>query len=337
MIGAGVVGLATARALARSGVDVALVEQHQVLPARGSSSGDARIRVLAAYPDDEYLALGLRAAEHWRELEFESGAKLLHETGALSYGEGIEDLIAALERFGVEHRELDQTTLARRFPQVSLAGCGPVVHQPDGAVIAADRVLESLLASALGAGVDVRDRERVISLRPAGSGVVVETAQGDLGGELALIVAGPWAASLVPWPDLAMQLRPSLQTISFFEWEGPPPPALLEYGHPDPYSAWSPAHGLKAADHEPGPDVEPGITSEPDPKRVSASAEWVARRFPSIAAQPVRTETCFYTNTPDERFILERRGPIGVVSACNGQGFQFAPIVGELAAEMMAA
>ncbi len=40
-------------------------------------------------------------------------------------------------------------------------------------------------------------------------------------------------------------------------------------------------------------------------------------------------DTCFYTSTADERFILERRGRIVVGSACSGHGFKFAPVIGE--------
>ncbi len=40
-------------------------------------------------------------------------------------------------------------------------------------------------------------------------------------------------------------------------------------------------------------------------------------------------ETCFYTNTDDERFILERRGDVVIGSACSGHAFKFAPAVGE--------
>jgi sarcosine oxidase len=43
-----------------------------------------------------------------------------------------------------------------------------------------------------------------------------------------------------------------------------------------------------------------------------------------------------YTNTPDERFILERRGRVVAGSACNGQGFQFAPETGERLARLAA-
>ena len=44
---------------------------------------------------------------------------------------------------------------------------------------------------------------------------------------------------------------------------------------------------------------------------------------------PVHAESCFYTSTDDERFVLERHGRIVVGSACSGHGFKFAPAVGE--------
>jgi sarcosine oxidase len=46
-------------------------------------------------------------------------------------------------------------------------------------------------------------------------------------------------------------------------------------------------------------------------------------------------DTCLYTNTDDERFILERHGRIVVGSACSGHGFKFAPVVGERLADLV--
>jgi glycine/D-amino acid oxidase-like deaminating enzyme len=45
-------------------------------------------------------------------------------------------------------------------------------------------------------------------------------------------------------------------------------------------------------------------------------------------------EAWLYTNTPDERFALERRGRIAFAAACNGQGFQLAPESGRRVAEL---
>jgi sarcosine oxidase len=42
-----------------------------------------------------------------------------------------------------------------------------------------------------------------------------------------------------------------------------------------------------------------------------------------------------YTNTLDERFIIERHGRVVVGSACSGHGFKFAPAVGEQLAALV--
>ncbi len=49
---------------------------------------------------------------------------------------------------------------------------------------------------------------------------------------------------------------------------------------------------------------------------------------------PVTEVTCLYTNTATENFVLDRVGPIVVVSACSGHGFKFAPLIGRMAADL---
>ena len=57
-------------------------------------------------------------------------------------------------------------------------------------------------------------------------------------------------------------------------------------------------------------------------------------RLPGVAPEPVGAETCLYTTTADESFLLERRGRVVVGSACSGHGFKFAPAVGERLARL---
>jgi sarcosine oxidase len=54
----------------------------------------------------------------------------------------------------------------------------------------------------------------------------------------------------------------------------------------------------------------------------------VRERFPDVDPEPVETDTCLYTTTADECFVLERRGRVVIGSACSGHGFKFAPAVG---------
>ena len=52
--------------------------------------------------------------------------------------------------------------------------------------------------------------------------------------------------------------------------------------------------------------------------------------------RPKGVRTCFSATTKDDRFILERRERLWVVSACSGHGFKFGPLAGEMVAEAVA-
>ena len=68
IVGAGVMGLATARALSRAGSEVVVYEQFERGHARGSSHGRSRIFRLA-YPEAHWVRLAQEALAGWRELE----------------------------------------------------------------------------------------------------------------------------------------------------------------------------------------------------------------------------------------------------------------------------
>src|SRR4051794_2246500 len=84
VVGAGITGVATARALAQSGRGVILVEQFAPGHARGSSHGASRIFRLS-YPDPHYVRLAQGALQSWRELEAEAGEELIVRTGCLDF------------------------------------------------------------------------------------------------------------------------------------------------------------------------------------------------------------------------------------------------------------
>jgi sarcosine oxidase len=56
-----------------------------------------------------------------------------------------------------------------------------------------------------------------------------------------------------------------------------------------------------------------------------------------LRARPDRARVCLYTNTPDGHFLV---GPapglpgVTLLSACSGHGFKFAPVMGEIAADL---
>ena len=100
------------------------------------------------------------------------------------------------------------------------------------------------------------------------------------------------------------------------------------------YSLHDPVYGLKAGAHHAGAEADPDAEASPTRRSSSGSRAWVRERFPGVDPEPVEAETCLYTTTADERFILERRGRVVVGSACSGHGFKFAPAVGRRLADL---
>jgi len=327
VIGGGIVGAASALEAAATGTRVALLERHSLDAARGSSKGTARIYAPAAYPDEDYLEMGLRAARRWREIEAQAGEQLLWPTGVLSIGSFAERQLPLLRAAGERAELLEPAEAERRFG-VRLSGDRPLLYQPDAGVIRADRALAAVLRLASAAGAQVWEEQMVESIEAQGDEVVVRTEDGSWRARAAIVAAGPWSGRLLAGVGIDVPLAVTSQTVAYFELarDAPPPAAVIDYAGDEPYALWDPTRGLKAALHARGPLSDPDEPAPAvDPERVDRLHAWVEASLPQINAEFTGTETCLYTNTPDERFVLERRGPIVVAAACNGQGFGLAP------------
>ena len=336
VIGGGVVGAATARSLARGGTSVALLEQGSLAEAEGSSRGTARIIAPAPYPDAEYLERGMRALAEWRALETASGESLLIPCGALYEGEGIEAFAGEWERVGVEIERLSPAGAQTRFGFTGI-DADPLLFQRAAGVLGADRAWRTLLEAAEAEGAQLCEREAALEVAVHDGRCEVRTAERTWECEQAVLVAGPWTKSLAAELGIELALEVSSQSVAYFE---PPPglermPALMSFDGDEPYALIDPARGLKAALHRRGPEVGPGEWDLVDPEAVDRIAAWAETRFPGLDPRPIRTEACLYTNTADERFLVERRDALLIASACSGQGFGFAPDTGAWLAELV--
>jgi sarcosine oxidase len=327
VVGAGVMGLATARALARAGRDVVVLEQFELGHQLGSSHGGSRI-VRLSYPDVRWVRLAQEAYPLWQELEAEAGRVLLARHGTLDLGDW-EPNRDALAACGIPFEVLDGAEIERRFPLRMEPGSSGLFQQ-DGGIIYSDLSVEALLASAEAAGVVIRENVRVDSVAEEADSV----ALGELRARAVVLTAGAWSPKL-----FGVDATPTRETVSYFPLEEPIPSVIdtTVGAHPG-YALFSPASMLKAGLHQSGPVIDPDERGGPDPAVAERTARWISRRFRGFGA-PISLETCLYTIRDDDEFLLERRGRVIVGSPCSGHGFKFAPVVGErlaaLAAEVL--
>jgi sarcosine oxidase len=323
VIGAGVMGLATGWALKRRGVEATVYEQFEVGNPRGSSHGRSRIFRLA-YAEPEYVRLAQEAMGLWRELEAESGEMLLELYGLVEIVQTLEESTAhTLEACGVRWERLDAAEAERRYP-IHVPNGSFVVVQPEAGIVRADRAL-----AALSRALDVRENTRV---RPD-----------ELGADAVVVTAGSWVNELLAEP---LDVKVTRETLCYFRPDagGRPIPSVVSFKpgrhtH-EMYSLADPKYGIKVGAHHGGPEADPNEPGEPQPELVERISAWAYQTYRLADPEPVGAETCMYTTTPDESFILERRGRLVIGSPCSGHGFKFAPAIGErlaaLAAEALA-
>ena len=312
-------GCAAAWALSARGADVTVHEQFDLDHVRGSSHGRSRIFRLA-YAEPEYVRLAREALGLWRELEEESSETLLELNGLVEVVRTLgESTAETLEACGVAWERLDPAEAERRYPIRVPEGSFAVV-QPEAGIVRADLALK-----AFAQGLDVREETRT---RPE-----------EVDADAVVVTAGSWVNELLDEP---LDVKVTRETLCYFRPDtgGRPVPSVVSfkagrYTH-DMYSLADPKYGLKVGAHHAGPEADPNVPGEPEPELIARITDWARRTYRLADPDPAAAETCMYTTTADETFILERRGRVVVGSPCSGHGFKFAPAIGDRLADLAA-
>jgi sarcosine oxidase len=356
VVGLGAHGSAAAAELGRRGLRVLGLERFERGQAMGSSGGRSRMIRLAHYETPAYVPLALASWDRWRELEAETGVAILRRTGGLYAGPATSEVVAgsldAARTGAVDHEILDADAIRARWPVFAPAVDTVAVHDERAGMLDADRAIEAHLRVAERAGADLRFGVRVTDWRPTpAGGFEVETAGGAVVGADHLVIAGgPWTGFFVP--DLGLPLAVERQPVVWLEPAPPATPASLGldrlpiwlwsteagtfYGFP-----WDDELGLKVARHHGGATVEPDAVD----RLVDAADEVTVRRFvrermPAMDGAVRHATVCLYTNTPDDEFVVDRHPAapgVAFASACSGHGFKFAPVIGEILADLVTA
>ncbi|HEX4555353.1 MAG TPA: N-methyl-L-tryptophan oxidase [Xanthobacteraceae bacterium] len=350
VIGLGAMGSAALHHLASRGQRIVGIEQFAPGHDRGSSHGDTRIIRLGYFEHPSYVPLVRAAYPLWRALEQRSGESLLQITGIIELGVPDGALVAGTLRsartHALPHEVLDAADVMRRFPALQVPSGFVGVFQPEGGILAAEPAIRVQIALAKAAGAEVRIRETVRALEPRSGGVRIITDTGLIEAGQAIVAAGPWVRKLLP--DFPVPLRVTRQVLGWFE---PTDAALfgrercpvfmienregIFYGFP---AGRKP--GIKFAKHHHQEEaVDPAVPARPiggaDEALLRAA---LAAHLPAANGRLLDAQTCLYTMAPDGDFILDRlpgSPDIIVASPCSGHGFKFAPVIGEILADLV--
>jgi sarcosine oxidase len=348
VVGVGVMGAATLHRLAQRGARALGIERFAPGHDRGSSHGESRIIRLGYFEHPSYVPLVRAALEQWRELEAQYGRKLLHVTGVLEIGAPDSTLVsgtlAASREHRLPHELLDAGKVVLRYPQFQIPDDFVGVFQPDGGYLDAEAAVDSFVSSARTAGAALHNGEIVGAIEPNAGGVRVDTDHGSYEAGVAIVTAGPWIAKLLP--QLAGDLRVTRQALA---WLRPAQPAqysadqfpvfLIETRHGIHYGFPRIGDRVKLAKHH---HADQTVDPENFDRAFTAADEAAIRAplaefLPGVDGALAAAKTCLYTMTPDGDFLIDRlpgAERIVIASPCSGHGFKFAPVIGDILADL---
>ena len=350
VIGLGGMGSAILAECARRGASVIGLEQFERSHDLGSSSGKSRMIRKAYFEDPAYVPLLLRAYDMWRGIESETDTELLRITGLLMVGEEQTEIIAGARRAAGEHdlplESLSPREIRKRYPTLKVRDEEVGAYEPDGGVLDPERAIEAQLCRAAKAGAEMRFGVAMNTWTAGNDSFDIQLTDGGSVTSQALVLSlGPWFKDSLE--DLGIPIRVQRNVQAWFQPATDAyaasrfPPFLLDrkglpaplYGFPDF------GDGVKAAFHCFGEVTEAArvnrevnVTHDIEPI-ARAMEEWM----PGAALTLRAAKPCMYTHTPDGHFIIDRHPNHSRLILCggfSGHGFKFAPVVGEIAADL---
>lgn len=350
IVGLGAMGSAAAFELSRRGVDVVGFDRFAPPHAFGSSHGDSRIIREAYFEDPVYVPMVQRAFELWLELQRRSGTALLEQTGGVMIGAPGSALVEGARRsaqvHGLEHAMLSAADIRARFPVLNPEPGMVGVWEARAGVLAPEACVAAHLALARDYGATLRFNEPVDDWRAETGHIAVFTGLGRYRARQLVISAGAWVASLLPglrvpfsierqvlhWfepVDEAASFAPQRCPVHLWQFDGD----RFFYGFPDKGA------GVKLAFHHGGEATTADrVRRDVTPADIDGIRAAVRRFVPSADGRLLDSVVCLYTNTPDEHFWIDRhpgQPNVLVASPCSGHGFKFAPVIGEILADLV--
>ncbi|MFE3410501.1 NAD(P)/FAD-dependent oxidoreductase [Streptomyces mirabilis] len=302
VVGAGIVGLCTAYALAERGTTARVYESG--VPGHGQSSGQSRI-FRHAHDDARLVEFTRQGRAVWGEWADRWGTELISQDGVVALGGPVPGRLRILQdASGIAVRTVDGADLHASMPLLADYH-GPAMLDEDGGAIRIRAAVESL-ADALDDSVVT---DEVISLHPTGHGTVeVLSAAGREEYDTAVVCAGLSTARLARNVGLSPPIQPAAHVRLTCQVRGAPPERVAclqdssgDFGEVGVYTAPYTGNSRYAVGLSQTVEVrEDGSFADPEALVAlnDRARAYVSRALPGLDPEPVEYLHCWVTSLP---------------------------------------
>ena len=348
IVGAGVFGVAAALELRRRGHTVALFDPGP-LPHPQASSTDISKIVRMDYGADEFYAELMQVAlPRWQK------EPLYHQIGFLLVtreemrpGSFEYESFFRLRKRGYPLEKMNSKRLKAQFPAWKAENYTDGYYNPTAGWAESGKVVAKLIAQAKAAGVTLHEGKvfaRLLEKESRVAGIV--TADGETHpADRVIVAAGAWTPTLLP--HLSELMWATGQPVLYFR-----PDNLSDY-QPPHFVTWAAdisqtgwygfpvlADGtLKIGNHGAGIPIHPEEPRIVSPSWEQKCREFLRETFPHLADAPlIGSRLCLYCDSWDGNFYIDfdpERPGLLVAAGGSGHGFKFAPVIGDIIADVL--
>jgi sarcosine oxidase/L-pipecolate oxidase len=359
IIGAGVMGSSTAYQAAKRGLKTLLLEQFDFLHHRGSSHGESRT-IRATYLQPHYYPLVIQSYKLWLEAQAQVGYEVYFKAQHLDMGQFNDPTIRAVvencHKHNMPHQVLNHQQVAEKFAgKLNLPENWVGLSTEHGGIIKPTKAVAMFQTLAYKNGAVLKDNTKVTDIKNGNdNGVVVLTASGEkFRGKKCVVTVGAWANKLVKRiSGVEIPIQPIETHVCYWRIKQGHEGKFVIGGDFPTFASFGKAYVYGTPTLEfPGlikVAVHGGRVCDPDKRpwgsvvMMNELKEWIEGRFGGLvdSSEPVVKQSCMYSMTPDEDFVIDFLGGefgknvvLGV--GFSGHGFKMAPIIGKILSELV--
>lgn len=354
IIGAGEFGLTSALALTRRDWQVTVMEAGNTPRPIAASTDISKVVRMDYGADEAYTRMGELAIEGWHRWNHDWQRTLYHEDGflimtrqAMRPGTFEGDTYALLTKRGRPLKQISADEIARSYPAWAQGGFIDGYFNPVGGWAESGQVIAQLAHEVRKAGVVLQENIQLDRLLEKEGRVIgaLGTDGIERKADYTLLATGAWTPTLLP--ELREVMWATGQPILHFQVTNPSdfqaphfPVWAADIARTGWYGFPALADGtLKLANHGPGRRVKPDDARTVTEEEVARGRAFLSESLPSLADAPLlSSRLCLYCDTFDGNFWIDhhpnRHGLI-VVAGDSGHAFKFAPVMGDLIADVV--
>ncbi|XP_067132319.1 peroxisomal sarcosine oxidase-like isoform X2 [Centruroides vittatus] len=312
---------------------------------RGGSSGFSRL-IRYSYEEPYFAQLMPEAYQIWKEIEEQSQKQVIVQTGLIMLDKkpsnSLKKCCENVKNVTTTSlKELNDENMQEKYPQFLFNHDYIKFYEETGGIILANKALSAVQELFIKNGGKFYCSEKVCNIKP-GKIITIETETKSFQTPSLIICAGPWTNKILKFLDIQVPIKtPKVRVYYWKEREntGRKFPSFIDLNgigtHVYGFQALEYPNHVKICAHG-GDECDPDAKDTTGMKDIYVDklCKYIQQHFPEIEYEkPNIIETCIYSDTPDNTFILDYHPSFkNIVIGCgfSGTGFKTSPIIGKI-------